>query len=174
MIATLTDLFVQFCLLNFVAFGGVTAILPEIHRLVVDQRHWMDDATFAQLFAIAQAAPGPNLLVVSLIGWQVAGVLGGIAATLGICLPLSTFIFLLYRHWESFRGSPWHHTLEVAIAPLAVGLVCTSAWFVVASAQLDLRGIALSLGCAWILALKPWHPLWFLAAGGVAGALCWI
>ena len=96
----ITDLFVQFSLLNFVAFGGVTAMLPEIHRLVVEQRQWMDDATFAQLFAIAQAAPGPNLLFVSLIGWQVAGIAGGIAATLGICLPVSIFIFLLYRNFK--------------------------------------------------------------------------
>ena len=108
----ITDLFVQFSLLNFVAFGGVTAMLPEIHRLVVEQRQWMDDATFAQLFAIAQAAPGPNLLFVSLIGWQVAGIGGGIAATLGICLPVSIFIFLLYQHWEKFRGTPWQQAIE--------------------------------------------------------------
>ena len=174
MTGQITDLFVQFSLLNFVAFGGVTAMLPEIHRLVVDQRQWMDDATFAQLFAIAQAAPGPNLLFVSLIGWQVAGIAGGIAATLGICLPVSIFIFLLYRNWEKFRGNPWQQALETGIAPLAVGLVCTSGWFVVASAALDYRGIALTAGCTVLLARLTWHPLCFLAAGGLAGGLSWL
>ena len=170
----ITDLFAQFSLLNFVAFGGVTAMLPEIHRLVVEQRQWMDDATFAQLFAIAQAAPGPNLLFVSLIGWQVAGIAGGIAATLGICLPVSIFIFLLYQHWEKFRGTPWQQAIETGIAPLAVGLVCTSGWFVVASAHLDYRSIALTAGCTVLLARQTWHPLWFLAAGGLAGGLGWL
>ena len=170
MIEALVDLFVQFCLLNFVAFGGVTATLPEIHRLVVDQRHWMDAATFAHLFAIAQAAPGPNLLFVSLIGWQVAGIPGGIAATLGICLPVSTAIYFLYRHWEKFRAAPWSEAIETGITPLAVGLVCTSGWFVVTSAKLDPRGILLTALCAWVLATRRWHPLWLLTAGGLAGA----
>lgn len=174
MIERLTDLFVQFSLLNFLAFGGITAMLPEIHRLVVDQRQWMDDATFAHLFAIAQAAPGPNLLVVSLIGWQVAGIPGGIAATLGICLPVSILLFVLYRYREKFRGSSWQAAFETGIAPLAVGLVCTSGCFVVASAGLDYRGLALTALCTGLLASRPWHPLWFLAAGGLAGALGWL
>lgn len=174
MIDRLADLFVQFSLLNFVAFGGITAMLPEIHRLVVDQRQWMDDATFAQLFAIAQAAPGPNLLVVSLIGWQVAGIPGGIAATLGICLPVSILLVILYRHREKFRGNSWQAAIETGIAPLAVGLVATSGCFVVASAALDYRGLALTALCTALLACRSWHPLYFLAAGGVAGALGWL
>lgn len=174
MIERIADLFIQFSLLNFVAFGGITAMLPEIHRLVVDQRQWMDDATFAHLFAIAQAAPGPNLLVVSLIGWQVAGIAGGIAATLGICLPVSSFVFLIYRHWEKFRGTPWLSAIDTAIAPLAVGLVATSGWFVVASAGLDWRGFALTALTTVLLVRSRRHPLWFLAAGGIAGALGWL
>lgn len=164
------DLFVQFSLLNLVAFGGVTAMLPEIHRLVVEQRQWMDDATFAHLFAIAQAAPGPNLLVVSLIGWQVAGIPGGLAATLGTCLPISTLIFFLYRHWARFRGSPWQQAIETGIAPLAVGLVGASGWLVAASAGLDYRGIALTAVCTLLMLGRSWHPLWFIAAGALAGA----
>lgn len=174
MIERLADLFVQFSLLNFVAFGGITAMLPEIHRLAVDQRHWMDDATFAHLFAIAQAAPGPNLLVVSLIGWQVAGIPGGIAATVGICLPVSSFVYLLYRHWEKFRGTPWQQAIDTAIAPLAVGLVATSGYFVVTSAALDHRGLVVTALSTALLARTRWHPLWFLAAGGLAGGLGWL
>ena len=65
-----TQLFSEFALLSFVAFGGATALLPEMHRVVVDNHHWLDDATFTHLYAIAQAAPGPNVLVVTLIGWE--------------------------------------------------------------------------------------------------------
>lgn len=164
------DLFIQFCLLNFVAFGGITAMLPEIHRLVVEQRQWMDDSTFAHLFAIAQAAPGPNLLVVSLIGWQVAGLPGAIAVTLAISLPVSIFVYLLYRHWSRLTDSPWHQAIQTGIAPLAVGLVAASGWFVVASSGVDWRGMALTGICTWLLYKFPWHPLWFIAVGALAGA----
>jgi chromate transporter len=65
------ELFLEFVLLSTVAFGGATALLPEMHRVVVENHHWLDDATFTHLYAIAQAAPGPNVLVVTLIGWEV-------------------------------------------------------------------------------------------------------
>ena len=77
------DLFLEFTLLAFVAFGGATALLPEMHRVVVDNHHWLDDTTFTHLYAIAQAAPGPNVLVVTLIGWKVAGLAGALAAPRG-------------------------------------------------------------------------------------------
>ena len=72
------QLFLDFALLSFVAFGGATALLPEMHRVVVENHHWLDDATFTHLYAIAQAAPGPNVLVVTLIGWKVAGLAGAL------------------------------------------------------------------------------------------------
>ena len=78
------ELFLEFALLALIAFGGATALLPEMHRVVVENHHWLDDATFTHLYAIAQAAPGPNVLVVTLIGWEVAGLAGALAATLGL------------------------------------------------------------------------------------------
>ncbi|WP_407281042.1 chromate transporter [Aromatoleum evansii] len=168
--ALLADLFLQFSILTVVAFGGITAMLPELHRLVVEQRQWMDETTFAHLFAIAQAAPGPNLLVVSLIGWKVAGIPGAIAATLAIALPMSLVIFFLYRHWERFRDAPWREAIQTGVAPLAVGLVCASGWLIGASAGLDLRGILLTLACTGLMLVRGWHPLWYIGAGAAAGA----
>ena len=131
----------------------------------------MDDSTFSHLFAIAQAAPGPNLLVVSLIGWQVAGIPGAIAATLGTCLPVSTIVFLLYRRSERMKGNSWQQAIETGIAPIAVGLVSTSGWFVVTSAGLDYRGVILTIVVTAIFLNKSCHPLYLLFAGGIAGAL---
>lgn len=174
MMALLADLFLQFSLLTLVAFGGVTAMLPELHRLVVEERHWMDGTTFSHLFAIAQAAPGPNVLVISLFGWQVAGMAGALAATLAVSLPMSLAIFFVYRHSERFRQSPWRAAVQTGIAPLAVGLVAASGWLIAAAAGLDGRGIGLSAGCAALMLARPWHPLWFIAAGAAAGALGWV
>ena len=174
MIALLADLFVQFALLACVAFGGVTALLPELHRLVVEQRQWMDETTFAQLFAIAQAAPGPNLLVVTLIGWKVAGVPGALVATLAICLPMSLVIFFLFRHWERFRDAPWRAAVQTGVAPLAVGLVVASAWFIGAATGGSAGVLLLFATTVGVSLATRWHPLWLIAAGAAAGVLGWV
>ena len=170
----LADLWSQCALLAMVAFGGASALLPELHRLVVEQRQWMDERTFAQLFAIAQAAPGPNLLVFSLIGWQVAGVAGAVAATLGFCLPMSVVIFLLFRHWERFRHAPWRAAVQTGVAPLAVGLVCASGWFVGVAAGLTLGVVLAAALTTGLMLTRNWHPLWYIGAGALAGAMGWI
>src|SRR3982751_5806948 len=85
----LAEVAVQFLTLSLLSIGGANAIIPEIQRRAVDVEHWMTNADFAQLFALSQAAPGPNVLIVSLIGWKAAGVLGGIVAMAAMCAPSS-------------------------------------------------------------------------------------
>lgn len=85
----IVELVLQFSILSLLAFGGINALLPEIQRITVRTHHWMNDATFVHLFAIAQAAPGPNFLIVTLIGWHVAGLAGAFAATFAACVPSS-------------------------------------------------------------------------------------
>ena len=121
------QLFFEFALLSFVAFGGATALLPEMHRVVVENNHWLNDATFTHLYAIAQAAPGPNVLVVTLIGWEVAGLAGALAATAAMCLPMSILIYLLIDHWERFAGQRWQKSISIGVSPLAVGLIFSGA-----------------------------------------------
>ena len=66
-------LFLHFLLLSFLAIGGTPTVLPDMHRYVVEVHHWMTSAQFADLYALAQVAPGPNVMYIPLIGWQVAG-----------------------------------------------------------------------------------------------------
>lgn len=165
------ELFLEFSLLSFVAFGGATALLPEMHRVVVENHHWLDDATFTHLYAIAQAAPGPNVLVVTLIGWQVAGLAGALAATLAMCLPMSIVIYLLIDRWESFSGRRWQRAIQIGVAPLAVGLVFSGATLIGQSAGLGWAAWALvALTVALNLRTKL-HPLWFIGLGALAGLL---
>lgn len=165
------ELFLEFSLLSFVAFGGATALLPEMHRVVVENHHWLDDATFTHLYAIAQAAPGPNVLVVTLIGWQVAGLAGALAATLAMCLPMSVVIYLLIDRWESFSGRRWQRAIQIGVAPLAVGLVFSGATLIGQSAGLGWAAWALvALTVALNLRTKL-HPLWFIGLGALAGLL---
>ena len=110
---TFADLLAPFALLSLMAFGGGNSALPEMHRIAVEQHHWMSDQTFTELFALAQAAPGPNILVVTLIGLQVAGIAGACAATAAMCLPSSFLIYYLFGFWEGLREWSWRPAIEL-------------------------------------------------------------
>ena len=77
----------SFAMISLIAIGGINAVLPALREVVVDSMRWMDDATFMQLFAVTQITPGPNVVIVSLVGWQVAGFAGLLVATLAMLLP---------------------------------------------------------------------------------------
>jgi chromate transporter len=168
------ELFVEFALLSFVAFGGATALLPEMHRVVVENHHWLDDATFTHLYAIAQAAPGPNVLVVTLIGWEVAGLAGALMATLAMCLPMSVVIYLLIDRWESFAGARWQKAISLGVAPLAVGLIFSGATLIAQAASFGWAAWVL-VGATVLANLRlKVHPLWFIGVGGLIGLLGWV
>lgn len=168
------ELFLEFALLSFVAFGGATALLPEMHRVVVENHHWLDETTFTHLYAIAQAAPGPNVLVVTLIGWKVAGLAGALAATLAMCLPMSVVIYLLIDRWESFAGARWQKALSLGVAPLAVGLVFSGATLIAQAAGLAWGGALLVLATVVINLRSKLNPLWLIAAGALLGVAGWV
>ena len=165
------SLFFEFVLLSFVAFGGATALLPEMHRVVVEHHQWLDDTTFTHLYAIAQAAPGPNVLVVTLIGWKVAGLAGALAATLAMCLPMSILIYLLIDRWESFAGRRWQKAISLGVAPLAVGLVFSGATLIAQAAGLGWAAWALLLLTVVVNLKTRTHPLWMIGLGALLGLL---
>jgi len=98
-IGTLLTLAGYFALLSLFAIGGANAALPEMHRLAVEVMHWMSDRQFADMYAIAQVTPGPNVIVVTLIGYHVAGLAGASVATLAMCGPTCLFAFFIGRDW---------------------------------------------------------------------------
>lgn len=163
------ELFLEFALLALVAFGGATALLPEMHRVVVENHHWLDDATFTHLYAIAQAAPGPNVLVVTLIGWEIAGLVGALAATLAMCLPMSVLIYLLIDRWEGFAGKRWQKAISIGVTPLAVGLVFSGATLIAQAAAFGWAAWSLVLATVVANLRTKLHPLWFIGAGAVIG-----
>ena len=165
------SLFFEFVLLSFVAFGGATALLPEMHRVVVEHHQWLDDTTFTHLYAIAQAAPGPNVLVVTLIGWKVAGLAGALVATVAMCLPMSVLIYLLIDRWESFAGRRWQKAISLGVAPLAVGLVFSGATLIAQAAGLGWAAWALLLLTVVVNLKTRTHPLWLIGLGALLGLL---
>ena len=167
--STLATLAWRFTLLSFVAVGGVTSVLPEVHRVVVDVHHWLTDAQFTQLFAISQAAPGPNMLLVTLIGWQVAGLPGALVATAAMCAPCCTLSYFVARVWQRFRGAPWRRAVEAGVAPITVALVLATGWVLMKGATTGWPAYAISIVTAGLVLSTRINPLWLFAAAALLG-----
>src|SRR3546814_5848958 len=119
----LFGLLVQLVLLSLVAIGGVNTVLPELHRLIVTEGGWMSGAEFTALYALAQSAPGPNVIFVTLLGWQLAGLGGALAATAAVCGP-SFIIAYVVASLSVARGeSAWFRLIRRALVPLPTGLL---------------------------------------------------
>lgn len=159
----------HFLVLSLVAVGGANTVLPDIHRFVVEANGWMTGDEFAELFAIAQAAPGPNVIVVTLIGWHVAGLAGALAATAAMCVPPCLVTFGIVRVWDRWRDRPWRAAVQAGLAPITVGLVLAAAYVVTRGADHSATAYALTAATAAILLLTRMNPLWLLAAGAVLG-----
>ncbi len=157
--------------LSLLAVGGVSSVLPEMQRQVVDLHRWMGATEFAALFALAQAAPGPNMLVSTLVGWRVAGLPGAVAATLGMVGPSSLLTWFTAGAWHRFRDRPWRRQVQAGLVPVTVGLVVAAA-ILLAGSTIHGVGTALVLAgtVAGVLATRL-HPLLLLAAGAMLGAL---
>lgn len=159
--------------LSLVAIGGVNAILPEVHRVVVDVEQWMTSAEFAELFALAQLAPGPNAMVVALIGWKVAGVPGAFVATIAICGPSSLLCYGALHWWNRLRDSPRRAIVARALAPVAIGLILASGYTLARGADRTLVAGALTAAAALALAFTRVNPVWVLAAAALIGVAGW-
>jgi chromate transporter len=164
------QLLLGFGAISLVSVGGGIAVLPEMHRLVVDVHGWMNDARFTQLFALAQAAPGPNVLVVGLIGWQVAGLAGMLVATAAMTIPSGLLAYGFCRMRTRLAGRAGMRLVEKGLVPVAVGLILASGILLGQAAASGWVAIALTLGSTLFVWRSDRSPLWVLAAGAAVGA----
>ncbi|MEY4652586.1 MAG: hypothetical protein RI884_1167 [Pseudomonadota bacterium] len=172
----------HFLSLSLLAVGGAISTAPDMHRYLVDERHWLSDGQFSASIAIAQAAPGPNILFVGLLGWNVglnaAGLPGawlGLAiAMTGILVP-STLLTCLAASWgHRNRDLRAVRAFKQGLTPIVLALLVATGWILATGRRYDLADAPL-----WVLALATtlivWrtrlHLLWLLAAGAALGAL---
>jgi chromate transporter len=165
MTGILAELARTFAMLSLVSIGGINVLLPEIRRQVVDVHGWMTDAAFAHAFAIASAAPGPNVIVVSLIGWQVAGWVGLLVATLAIMVPSCALAFFAARVLARWSDSGAVAVLKAALVPLGLGLMLASGVSMMRVVDHDALTVAISVATAAFVVLSRRNPLWALTAG---------
>jgi chromate transporter len=137
-----------FALMSLFAVGGGNAAIPEMHRIAVDVQHWMTDKQFADVFAISQLSPGPNVLIVTLIGYSVAGVAGALAATLSMCVPTAVLAYYVSRFLSRSSHSRWPAIIQAALVPLSIGPRLQRSW---PSRPGSIRSGYCWPGAAWVL-----------------------
>ena len=167
----LVELALYFALLSLVSVGGMPSVMPEMQRFVVDLKGWLTPEEFIQAFAVGQAAPGPNVLIASLIGWKVAGLAGAIAALGAFCLPAAVVAWWVSGLWDRFKDSPWRLATQRAIAPIVVAMILSGGVILATPGSPDWRlWLIAGLSAVAVVATKL-NPLWLLAAGGLLGAM---
>ncbi|MBY0455171.1 MAG: chromate transporter [Burkholderiaceae bacterium] len=185
------NLFLYYLSLSLLAVGGAIATTPEMHRFLVERQVWLTDVQFNASIAIAQAAPGPNVLFIALLGWNVGmnaagqqgsagwslGLLGALLCMLGMVLPSATLTWMATRWAQRNRERRSVRAFKQGMAPLVIGMLLATAWVLG-----RVNGVPRTDGLLWgltaISALLVWrtrlHLLWLLAAGALLGAIGWV
>jgi chromate transporter len=167
----LLGLLIVFVPLSLLSIGGGPSILAGIQN-AVEARGWMSQGDFLDLFAIARAAPGPGVLLATLVGWQVAGPAGAAVASLALFVPSSLLYYAIARRWHQHRGKPWHSALELGLAPVAAGLILAGSLVILRAGGGGYGLWAIAATATVILIWQPkLNPLWVLAAGGIISVL---
>ena len=151
-------LFVHYLSLSLLSVGGAITATPDMHRFQVDQQHWLTDAQFSASIAIAQAAPGPNVLFVALLGWNVGtnagglptALLGMVLAMVGILLPSTTLTYFAARWGHENRELRAVRAFKQGMAPIVIALLIATGWI-------------LATGSNYVL--RDW-PVWLVATNG--------
>jgi chromate transporter len=170
-LALLGGLAKTFALISIISVGGATATLPEIHRQIVETQHLMDDGAFANAVAVAQIAPGPNVMIIGMIGWQLAGGAGLIVAMLGMLLPSCILAFTAHRLMRRFSAVKIVSAARQALAPIAVGLILASGFVLSRASARDALTIAITAGMTLFVARTKANPLFGIVLASVIGAI---
>lgn len=169
-----TQLIITFGTISLMAIGGANAVVPEFHRQMVDVLSWMDAPTFARLFAIAQTAPGPNVMLASILGWHVAGTPGLLVATAAILTPSSLLALAASRGLQRYSGNHAVRIATLALVPIALGLMLASGIVAAFAADAGLIGFAITAATAVVTYRSKINPLVPMAVGTVAFVAMWL
>lgn len=167
-------LFTHFLALSLMSIGGAITLVPDMHRRLVQDAGFLSDADFTSSIALAQAAPGPNVLFVALMGWYSAGLGGAVASMAGIMLPSTTLTMVVSRwvasrrHWLSVQA------FQAGMTPVTVGLLLATGWLLMPSWTAQPRAVALAVAVALLVWLTKVRLIWLVGAGALLGALGWV
>ena len=174
------NLFTHYMTLSLLSVGGGITTAPDMHRFLVDQQNWLTDSQYTSSIAIAQSAPGPNILFVALLGWHVGlnaggvgpALLGVLTCMLGILLPSSILVYVTSRWSHENRELRAVRAFKLGMAPIVIALLIATGWILASSNGSPLQNWPLWL-VTLLTAVIVWrtrlHLLWLLGIGGVLG-----
>jgi chromate transporter len=176
-VSTYLQLAGLFASLSLLSIGGGNAVLPQMHLQAVKGHHWMTDSQFADIFSISQTAPGPSILIVTLVGYgaglSVGGIpgaiIGGLIATVAMILPAASLMYAVTLFWQKAQKSKWRIAVEKGFAPLTVGLIMATSLVMSRAADHDWRAYLLTAVCTAIFIFTKTNPLIVVGAAGVIG-----
>jgi chromate transporter len=177
-LGTLLQVLGQFLSLSLFSLGGGNTLLAEYHHLAVDTYCWLSDSQFADLYALAEAAPGPSSMIVGLLGlaagWQHGpfwALLTANGAEAAILLPSTLLMVAACLSWKRLEHSPWRIAFERGLGPVTLGILFAVGVKIVRTADHNLAGLLVSALVCVLMLRSRWSPLWFMAAAGVLGGL---
>jgi len=156
-----------FALLSILAVGGGTAILPEMQHMTVTNFHWLTEKQFRDIYSIGQVAPGPNMLMVMLIGYKLSGWAGALVVGAAFFLPDCVLTLFVNRVWVHFAASPWRTAIQRGLAPVAIGLMAAGTWSIIRLAVFNAAGATIAFGVFAILLWRHVNPAILIMAGGI-------
>lgn len=166
----LLALFGHFLSLSIFATGGAIALASDMHRYVVDEHAYITHTQFVNSIALAQAAPGPNILFVTVMGWQIAGLPGALATTLGLSLPALVFPVLVSRASRLPQFDRLLKSLQRGLSPVALGLMASTCFLLLRAAPGAWEGAAIIAVTVLLLVFTPLPPLLLIVGAGIIGA----
>ena len=175
---TLLQLAGLFSSLSLSAFGGGKVVLPSMHQASVGEYHWMTNQEFVDLFSISMAAPGPSMMVVTLVGLKAClpygtaiAILGALVATLAMFVPSSIMVYFAGNWWDHWKESPWRHSVMNAILPISTGLILAATWIIAKTSIHSLPTAIMGVVALTLMLFTKINPVLMM---GVAGLISWV
>ncbi|MDM7938481.1 MAG: chromate transporter [Cyanobium sp. CZS 48M] len=167
-----------FLSLSLFSLGGGNTLLAEYHHLSVDQYCWLTPSQFADLYALAEAAPGPSSMIVGLLGMGAAwregplwALLSAYAAELAVLLPSTLLMVLACLSWNTLKDSPWRLAFERGMGPITLGILFSVGVKILQTSNHGLPAYAVSIAVCVLMLRTRLSPLWFMAVAGLLGGL---
>ena len=166
-----------FSTLSLSAFGGGKVVLPSMHQAACGEYHWMSSQEFVDLFSISMAAPGPSMMVVTLVGLKAclpygtaAAILGALVATVAMFLPSSVLVYFAGDWWDHWKESPWRHSVMDAILPVSTGLILAATWIIAKTSIHSVPTAVMGVIALLLMLFTKINPVLMM---GTAGLISW-
>ena len=177
MIKTFLQLATLFSALSLSAFGGGKVVLPSMHQSAVREYDWMSDQEFVDLFSISMAAPGPSMMVVSLVGLKAClsygtaiAIVGALIATIAMFLPSSVLVLIVGKFWDDWQDSPWRRSIEQAMMPISTGLILAATIIIAKTSIHSVPTMIMGVIALGLMLFTKINPVLMM---GVAGLISW-